>query len=518
MKLSDQAAFLMVSKGLTALILFVQGPILARMLSMSDYGTFLQINILTSVLVTMACFGLPQTIYYFVPQLSPEKQGGYVLRTIHIILILTVIGAIIFYVGKDQVGEWMNNPGLSELAILIIALTSVTVVSDHTESILLIYRRTIALGIILPVKGLLRVSATVIPLLYGFGLKGVLCGLIFAMLGECLILYGYLLRDVNFSASLLSSGEELVARFHYATPMALTTIASSLGASADKFVVSSYVPLEEFAVYTRGAFEFPLIGMISALISDLLLTRFVGLWVDRNSKEMVRLVREGIRRIACVFYPVCFLCWVVAPQIITLLFTDNYSDAAIYFRIYLLLLLFQVGPCNAVFRSTGDTKSLFAGTLVKVVGAFALSLLFVRSMGLYGAAFSIVAAHVLSAMYVIVVSGRRLGVPWLALVPWKDLLRVLAVSGATAIAVYPLASWSSSKIITLTITGGGYAALFVIAAATFRVFSEGDIAIARRWLSRISIRIPLRGMSGCVLGLISAMLVYAATIGETLFG
>ena len=79
MKLSDQAALLIGSKGLTALILFVQGPILVRMLSVSDYGTFLQINILTSVLVTMACFGLPQTIYYFVPQLSPEKQGGYVL-------------------------------------------------------------------------------------------------------------------------------------------------------------------------------------------------------------------------------------------------------------------------------------------------------------------------------------------------------------------------------------------------------------------------------------------------------
>ena len=118
------------------------------------------------------------------------------------------------------------------------------------------------------------------------------------------------------------------------------------------------------------------------------------------------------------------------------------------------------------------------------------------SVGLSGVALGVVAAHALAVVYVVVMTSRRLGVTPSAIIPGKELVQILAVSVVIAITVFPLTWWIESKIITVFIVGLAYVVIFAPAAMVFKVVSDGDLAILRRWISLIRMRLPLLRASG----------------------
>ena len=184
MKLSDQAAALFISKTITAGLLFILGPILVRFLTQAEYGTFLQVNLVTTFVVTAAPIGISQSFAYFIPKLGGGKHYQFVVRTLTLLIGFGILGAITIFVGRNYLGLWMNNASLAMLAPYIGGLIVATIISDTTETIFLAEKRGSIVAAILPIKASARLAAIMLPLLVGAGLVGVFQGLIVAMLVE----------------------------------------------------------------------------------------------------------------------------------------------------------------------------------------------------------------------------------------------------------------------------------------------------------------------------------------------
>lgn len=481
---SDQAAILFVSKALTAGLLFALGPILVRKLDQAQYGTFLQINLIISLFVAIVPCGIPQAISFFVPRIGPSRHFRFVTRTLSALFLLGSVGAAVIWVGKDYIGQWMSNPQLVTLAPYVGGLIVVTILIDTTETIFYAYNRPVVVGVILPIKAIARVVAIVVPLQLGRGLTGALEGLIIVGIAESLILYGYHVVRSGREAS-AQSGVSLVEQLRYAFPVGLTMLVAIVGTTIDKFVVSSMFTPAQYALYARGAFELPLVGILPGMLFDLLLPKFSQYLHEGGKREVLRLTKEAIRRTALVFYPVCALCVVLADPLITFLFTDAYSASVPIFQVYVLLMLFQVAPLQIIFRATGNNFPFLRVMLVRIILGLVVTTSLLKLIGPIGAALAVVIIQAIVTLLCCILAGQELNEPWQHLVPWNDLAKTLALSACMAVMILPITWLTVPKWATLIIGGGVFSLLFLFFAFHLKRVSECDKEILTRWVGLV---------------------------------
>jgi O-antigen/teichoic acid export membrane protein len=467
-KISDQAALLFISKAVSAALLFAVGPILVRYMDQAEYGTFLQINLITSFLVAIIPWGIPQAISFFVPRIGTAKRFSFVVRTLTTLFALGCFGAAMVWLGRDMLGQWMSNPQLVTLAPYIGGVIVVTILVDTTETIFYAYNRAIVVGIVLPLKAIARLTGVVIPVLLGWGLVGVFEGIIAVGLVESVLLYGYHLLKLR-EAGMASNAAiaPLSEQVRYALPVGLTMLVTITGSNMDKYVVSSLFSPAQYAVYARGAFELPLVGILPGMLFDLLLPKFSEYLHKGQTREVLRLMRESIRRTALVFFPVCVLSVVLGDALITLLFTDAYAASAPIFKVFLLGMLFQVANFQIVFRALGLTIGLL------------------NMFGAIGAAFAVVITQATVTLISCVLAGRELNESWLKLVPWSDLGKTLSLSACVAIVILPI-TWLAVPNWTILLLGGAaFGLLYVLCAFYLKRVSDADREILTRWAALV---------------------------------
>ncbi len=478
---SDQAAILFASKTLTAGLLFCLGPILVRKLDQAEYGTLLQINLIISLFVAIVPCGIPQALSFFVPRIGPLRHFRFVTRTLSVLFLLGGVGAAVAWMGKNYMGTWMSNPQLVTLAPYIGALIIVTIIIDTTETIFYAYDRAVVVGIVLPIKAVARVVGMVLPLLLGRGLTGALEGLIIVGSAEALILYGYhVVRSREEAGG--PSGVSIAEQLRYAYPVGLIMMVGILGSSIDKFIVSSIFTPAQYAVYARGAFELPLVGILPGMLFDLLLPKFSQYLHGGDKGEVLRLTRESIRRTALIFYPVCALCIVLADPLITFLFTDAYAASVPIFQVYVLLMLFQVAPLQIIFRATGNNFPYLRISLVRVVLGLALTTGLLKLLGPIGAALAVVIIQAIVTLLCCILAGQELNEAWKQLVPWNDLAKTGALSACMAVMILPITWLTVPKWATLILGGGVFSLLFIFFAFYLKRISELDKEILTRWV------------------------------------
>jgi O-antigen/teichoic acid export membrane protein len=485
-KISDQAGLLFISKAISSALLFAVGPILTRYMDLDEYGTFLQINLITSFLVAMIPWGIPQAISFFVPRIGTAKCFSFVVRTLTALFVLGCFGGVMVWLGRDLLGRWMNNPQLITLAPYIGGLIVVTILSDTTETIFYAYNRAIVVGVVLPLKAITRLLGVVLPVLLGWGLVGIFEGIIVVGLVESVLLYGYHLlklreADSVSDAVIVSMPEQL----RYALPLGLTMLLIILGSNIDKYVVSSSFTPAQYAVYARGAFELPLIGILPGMLFDLLLPKFSEYLHKGQTREVLRLMRESIRRTALVFYPVCLLSVVLADTFITFLFTDAYAASAPIFRVFLLAMVFQVANFQIIFRATGSNSRYLNIIVLRIIVGLVLTVGLLNVFGALGAALAIVITQAVTTVLSCVLAGRELSEPWLKLVPWSDLGKTLSLSACVAVVILPITWLAVPNWAILLLGGGAFGLLYLLCAFYLKRVSDADREILTRWAALV---------------------------------
>lgn len=486
MKISDQAALLFISKAVSAALLFAVGPILVRYMDQAEYGTFLQINLITSFLVAIVPWGIPQAISFFVPRIETAKRFSFVTRTLTTLFVLGCFGAAMVWVGRDLLGQWMSNPQLVTLAPYIGGVIIVTILVDTTETVFYAYNRAIVVGIVLPLKAIARLTGVVLPVLFGWGLAGVFEGIIAVGLVESVLLYGYHLLKLR-EASLVSNAAmaPLSEQLRYALPVGLTMLMTITGSNMDKYVVSSLFSPAQYAVYARGAFDLPLVGILPGMLFDLLLPKFSEYLHKGQTREVLRLMRESIRRTALVFFPVCLLSVVLGDALITLLFTDAYAASAPIFKVFLLGMLFQVANFQIVFRATGNNARYLKVIVLRIVLGLVLTIGLLNMFGAIGAAFAVVITQATVFFISCVLAGRELRESWLKLVPWSDLGKTLCLSACVAIVILPITWLAVPNWIILLLGGAAFGLLYVLCAFYLKRVSDADREILTRWAALV---------------------------------
>jgi len=305
MKLTEKAALISFSSILMKLSLIVSGIFVVRFLTQVQLGSFRQANLIFGTLNSLLILGIPSSLYYFVPRASNSEKRGIIFQTIAILFLIGVISASAIYVFAPYVSSQFNNSGLT---ILLRRYAPYLIFSLPASSFFAIMVCLEKVGI----ASLMRVGvvcvqifATLLPVIMGYDLSTVFTVMLFSNSTIAVITIWYSIKSTP-TGSLFASKSFTLNQFRFSLPLGLSQMVSLLSKEIDKFFISKFFVVKEFAVYSVGAMELPLASLFASSIRTVLLPEFSKKFKDNDRKQILITWKESRRKLAIITFPFVF--------------------------------------------------------------------------------------------------------------------------------------------------------------------------------------------------------------------
>ncbi len=402
--------------------------ILSRVLSVRDYGTYMQAMLIYSTALPLMTLGLPEAPYYFLPRQKDRTRATMYEN----LLLLTFMGCIfsiaILAGGSRIIAGFFDNPDL-ERALRYIAPYPIFMLP------------------VLSLPACLMAQERVMPIpIFSVVTKVLMLGLV---LGSCLVwgtVWAALIALVVSAAVVFVPGIILMLQsctskirrpnwtsareqLFYSVPLGAAGLVGILSLKLNQIVVSTICTTEEFAIYVNGAIEIPIVGVIMASVRSVLLADFVKMYDQGEARKIGALWSRATISASAILIPVMVFSEVLAPEAIRLLFSAKYESAVVPFRILLLLLVMRSISLNSIFLATGHSKLVLQRGAVSLLLNAILSWVLVHYFGYIGASVALVAVMYLWATpYTFFKTSRILDLRLREVYPFQTVGKILAAS------------------------------------------------------------------------------------------
>ncbi len=219
----------------------------------------------------------------------------------------------------------------------------------------------------------------------------------------------------------------------FAAYAGLLALSAAFLSNFDTVLLNTYLSPDSVALYKAA--QIVLIGVVSlAPISyGVIFTFFIELEAKGNRKEQGEAYSQAMKYGLIFFLPIAVMMFVLAGEIVGLLYPGTYLPAADALRVFAFVppFVFLFNMNIASLQARGEIKD--ACKLVLLAGALsiALNVLLIPYFGFVGAAMAYAGAYMIPALLSLPTMVRKLQMH----VNWKELARPLAVSAVAAAAV-----------------------------------------------------------------------------------
>jgi O-antigen/teichoic acid export membrane protein len=460
----------------------VSAVVLSRILTIHDYATYRQTMLAYAFVAPLLTLGLPSALYYFLPG-EERRPGGVLLENL---IPLTAMGSIfslfILLGGNRLLAHWFHNPDLSRTLLLLApypllalpagALGICLMARDRVKQIaafniasrLLLVLAVAAAGLAWRTPDA-AVAATVLVALV---ISPVALRL---MLASC--------RGGAWHPSVAGMWEQV----KYAVPLGVAGMMGGVAVSLDKAIVSAMCAPGQFAIYANGAIEIPLISVVSGSVMAVILPDLVKSFKQGNCDELAGLWRRATEKCWVLLAPLMGFALAMAPELMSLLFSDRYVGSSRAFRVYALMLPIRATTFSAVLMATNHSRLVVAMTAIGLAANALLSIIFVTVMGPIGAAWATVLSNYLMAGIAVMMIARIVDVPTMRMMRWRHLLGVAVAACVPWAVVFALKSYvPPSSGVRLAVSLALAVPLVIVTYHVTRVFDLSRLSFLRKRL------------------------------------
>jgi O-antigen/teichoic acid export membrane protein len=429
--LMSQASPLIAARLFTAVLTLSIPLVLARVLPLSEYGTYKQLFLIALTLSSILPFGVGQSLYYFIPRAAHPRV--YFGQTLLFLLAAGAVAAVGLHAAMPRVAAAFDNPELLDHRLLLALYAGLTVAASPLELSMTSRGQTRRSAITYLVWDSARAAAFVVPAATGRGLGAMMATLTAFAALRLVTTWVMMLggtRGPVFDRRLFAG------QLAYALPFGLAMLVAIPQQYAHQYVVASSVAPALFAIYAAGCFDPPFVDLLYTPTGEVLMVRLGALEKQGRAGESVAAFREASGHLARYLLPWIVLLWAIAPEFILAVFGERFAASATIFRVWLLAIPLGIFPIDAALRARNETRHLFRAYLVKAIATVPLVWFGVTRYGIVGGAASYVAAELVGKIVLAARLPRALadeGVcpTFQALVPWAEISRA-AIGGALA--------------------------------------------------------------------------------------
>jgi O-antigen/teichoic acid export membrane protein len=468
---------LMSGRALAFAATFFIPVVLARVFDPSAFGTYKQLLLIHATLFGIAQLGMAESLFYFLPR--AREQGGRQAANALLVLVgagLLAVAALMVFAPALERGLGNAEVG-AQLGLLGLFL-ALTLASAPLEIVLVSRKRHALAAWTYGLSDVARALFMIVPAVWARTLRGLLAGAV--AFGALRLLATVVLLVREFGPTLRPHLGALREQLAYALPFGLAALVEIAQATYHQYAVSHYFDAATFALYSVGCLQVPLVDWVAGPAGNVMMVRMAE---DRGQGSAVLdLWRETTRRLALVFVPLVALMFLLAHDLITVLFTASYAAAAPVMQVWCLMILLTVLQTDAVLRVFAQTPFLLALNLVRLGLVAATIPWLMARFGLPGAALAAVLALALAKGAALLRMKRLLGPG--EILPWRGLLATAVGAVAAAVpAIWIRAQMGSPSLAALAATGSVYGMAYAALAVTLILTGEERRAL-RAWAAR----------------------------------
>jgi len=468
-----RAGPLMVARLAVAAISFTIPMVLARILLPASYGTFKQAWLLSNTLFFVLPMGLTQSLVYFVPR-EPDKRHHFIAHVLSITTLVGLVAGGALLALTPLIARGFHNDELVACMPIVAAFTFFRLAGTSLDVVYMCQGRIKESALVRVGSEAFYTACLVSSALHFHSVTGAFAGIAVATFARALMAWFLLVREHGFHLSV----PDLRRQLSYALPFGLAYAIIIPQQQFHSYLVSASVTAAAFAVYSVGCFQLPIVDMLYTPVSEILQLGIAEHDREGDRHGAHRLFREAVSRLSFVFLPTMALLFIVAPTLVSFLFTDRYLESVPIFRLAMVSIPMAALPLDGVMRARAQNKFVLRVSVIKLALTVPLVFLGLKQFGPIGALGGWICAEESCRMILLWRASQLFEVSVLQAVPTREIFyQVIAALSAVPVGLAVLHFAAGPKLLTLFACGAAFGMTYL---GTLR--ATGRLPPVREWI------------------------------------
>lgn len=422
-----KAGILSLGKLLTSVVGILSAMVLSRLFSKSDYATYRQSLMVYSFAAPLLMLGLPNAIYFFMPN-RPDLKRNIIASNIFLLALTgSFFTVFLLFGGSAFLASQFNNAKLARTLPVIAFYPLFVLPVTGLSACLTVNDRIKTLASFNVVSRLLMFLCALLPV---FIFKTPFSGVVGYVIGGVVVMVPalYLFHISVDTGQYRINLHGMMEQLKFAVPLGLASMVGVLSLNLDKVLISKFYTPDIFAVYINGAMELPLVGVVTGSVTAIILADITKMIAASSFTDALNLWKRAAVKCSVIILPLFGIFMLLAPEIMVLLYGEQYVDSAIPFRIYLLLLPIRVVSFGVVLMGAGKSHLVLINSVVGLLLNLVLSLLLIKWIGYLGVVVAtVIVVYVWSVIFNIYFIRRILRCSYRDVFPFIETGRILAI-------------------------------------------------------------------------------------------
>jgi O-antigen/teichoic acid export membrane protein len=367
--------------------IFLADIFIARTFDLNNVGYWKQIILLIQVTIPFFSLGIIEGFKYEISRERnklPDFLGSIMagIAAISICILLVFSNKIIV----GQIAEWVGIKSIIQIAIwipllfFILALINVfQYIAIVNNQVFIIFYSAIIFAISFLISLYLFIHFTEVDFIYK-----ILYSFLAAYLLQ-LLYYLYVIKpSIAFSTVFLHSKSYL----KYGFPLFIATYIGLITLNIDKVIVNKLGGTAQFAIYSIGALEIPIIALLVKSITTIAYPEIVKNIVENNMNKASKIWFDNLIKISYISFPIIIVFMFFSKEIIVGFYGQKYLAAVPVFKAYCLILLWRNSIYGTILSVSGKTILITVYSAVAFVVNLILCFVFYKYFGIVGVIYS----------------------------------------------------------------------------------------------------------------------------------
>lgn len=410
-------------KKLFAMVLFI---LLARYLTIEEFGQYQQIILITGLFTSIFSAGLPVAISYFHGQSEKYRLKISVYKRFFITQIILSLIAVIVYISiSSYLSTVMKNNYLHELSFLIILILFSNTTIELFKNLSTVTHKLRFFLLSTSTISFISVLVSISILIYTNDIFYLISSLAFFSLLTFLILV-----RKNLKFFFIKTKRKLINKkeLNYVIAMGSVALVSIINVYIDQIMVSFMLPLSDYSNIRIGSFQIPFIGIITGSLLTVMVPIISRYYSESKYDNIITTWAQSIEKSTVLLVPIVIFCLVYANEIIINFFGDKYIGAIIIFQVYMFQWLRAVVIFGGIMGAIGLEKELFKNTAIITILNIILNYVMISIYGVIGAAITTTLLNYLALFLLVNKIDKKLPKKFYSYFPFKIYIISLLLS------------------------------------------------------------------------------------------
>ncbi|MDQ2747001.1 MAG: oligosaccharide flippase family protein [Acidobacteriota bacterium] len=347
--LKSQSAWLLFAKVVGFAISFLLPLLVVRYFSQEQVGVYRQVFLVITTANAIIPLGFGASAFYFLSR-ETARRPSVIANTLVFNFVVGAAAFLTLYFYPQLLGNIFQSDELTQFAPKIGVIIWLWIFSTFLDTVAIANREAKTATALIIFAQLTKTIFMVTAVIIFTTVESFIYAAMAQAFLQSIVLLAY--ANSRFPTFWTAFDFQFLRRqLFYALPFGLAGLFWTLQYDVHNYFVGYRFTHAEFAIYSYGCFELPLIGMLMESVTAVLIPRMSELQSRDDRPEMLRLLTRTMQKLAFFYFPIYIFLMITAQTFVTTLFTRNYAASVPIFVINITLIPSYIMVNDSIIRA-----------------------------------------------------------------------------------------------------------------------------------------------------------------------